>query len=160
MSKGQAKIHELQEEVKSLKRQLEEAKESISRNVEICQQMMCDAFAFAVHDIAGISKGRMEVSMQTFNDRHFEIATLIRKDVYGEGENPIGDPEFIYAQTKIDRELKEIVPDHLWCPWNERYYNSTQFRRIKRSRESLLRQAAMYDAMAKICREEAKYDQG
>jgi len=76
-----------------------------------------------VLDIVTITLGKMGLSKEQvaefrdlFMETEAEFCEEVRDDFYGNK-----DPRIVYAKERIDRALREVVPDEMFLPFDERY---------------------------------------
>lgn len=82
--------------------------------MDMLMQMCQDAAMMAAHDVLQLGPGRAK----EFCIAYIEAMNGMARLVYNDQKD---DREFIYAKTKIDQEIRSIVGDENFVPWEERY---------------------------------------
>jgi hypothetical protein len=77
-------------------------------------QMCDDAALIAAHEVFGMGPGRAEKFHREYIHQISEMARFCVDDQKD-------DKEFVYAKTKIDEQLKAIVGEENFTPWEDRY---------------------------------------
>ena len=86
-------------------------------------ELVRDHMRTFVLDVVTITLGKLGMNhddMRNFRDIYMETEmeyiTEIRDDMYGNN-----DPHIYYARERIDRALKEVVPEDMFVPYDKRY---------------------------------------
>lgn len=77
-------------------------------------QMGQDAAMIAAHDVLQLGPGRAEQYCAAYIETVNEMARMVCEDQ----EN---DDEFVYAKAKIDEQIRAIVGEDKFSPWEVRY---------------------------------------
>ena len=83
-------------------------------SMDMLLQMGQDAAMIAAHDVLQLGPGRAEDFCVAYRDAINDMARRV-VDVQ------MDDPEFIYAKAKIDEQVKAIVGEDKFQPWEVRY---------------------------------------
>ena len=97
----------LQRVRRDVDRQLMEAR-------SIHTQMCLDAAMIAAHDVLQLGPGRAEDFCVAYRDAINDMARRVVDD-------QMDDPEFVYAKAKIDEQVRAIVGEDKFQPWEVRY---------------------------------------
>ena len=79
-----------------------------------------------VLDIVTIALGRFGMSpddLRRFRDIYIEAEKDYREEILEDFYNN-GDKKISYAKDRIDRAIKEYVPEDMFLPFDQRYLNS------------------------------------
>lgn len=82
--------------------------------MNMLMQMGQDAAMIAAHDVLQLGAGRAVAFAQAYIKAMNGIAHMVVEDQRD-------DPEFVYAKEKIDRQIRAIVGEENFVPWEERY---------------------------------------
>ena len=80
----------------------------------IMQQIGMDAAIIAAHDVLQLGKGRAE----QFGARYIEAVNEISKLIVDDSKD---DKDCVYSRAVLDRQIKSIVGEKNFAPWEERY---------------------------------------
>lgn len=84
------------------------------KSMDMLLQMGQDAAAIAAHDVLQLGPGRAEQFFVAYREAINSIARRVVDD-------QMDDPEFVYAKAKIDEQIRAIVGEHKFQPWEVRY---------------------------------------
>ena len=87
---------------------------SYKKRLDMANQMCLDAAMIAANKVLGMGKGRAFKFGQAFMDTVNEIAALTVNDAKD-------DTDFVYAREVLDRQIKRIVGEENFEPWEKRY---------------------------------------
>lgn len=79
---------------------------------EIRQQIIVDGACLAANEVFHMGPGRTPKFVEALINNVNAIAELFVED---------DDPELVYAKTKLDERLKQIVGPENFCPYDIRY---------------------------------------
>lgn len=82
--------------------------------MDMLMQMGQDAAMIAAHDVLKLGAGRAVAFARAYIKTMNEMAQMIVSDQHD-------DPDFVYAKEKIDRQIRAIVGEENFAPWEERY---------------------------------------
>ena len=86
--------------------------------MDMLMQMGQDAAMIAAHDVLKMGAGRAPGFCRAYIEAMNEMARLYVDDQRD-------DAEFVYAKAKIDEQIKAIVGEENFAPWEERYGGSS-----------------------------------
>lgn len=84
------------------------------KSMDMLLQMGQDAAMIAAHDVLQLGPGRAEDFCIAYRDAINDMARRVVDD-------QMDDPEFVYAKAKIDEQIKAIVGEDKFQPWEVRY---------------------------------------
>lgn len=84
------------------------------QQLDVCLQIGADAAVIAANRKLGLGKGRARQFMDEYKKAVNDIAAMIDAD-------GAEDKELVYSRAKIDEQLRQIVGDENFSPWEERY---------------------------------------
>lgn len=108
MPKGNPMLDKLEAKAEAKYRALFHAK------VDMLLQMGQDVGMIAAHDVLRMGPGRAKAYAIAYRDAINQIARMIVDDSKD-------DREFIYTKAKVDEQIKAIVGEENFAPWEERY---------------------------------------
>ena len=82
--------------------------------MDMLMQMGQDAAMIAAHEVLQLGPGRSETFCTAYIEAMNGMARMVCEDQQDDGE-------FVYAKAKIDEQIRAIVGDDLFKPWEERY---------------------------------------
>jgi hypothetical protein len=82
--------------------------------MDMLMQMGQDAAMIAAHEVLQLGPGRSETFCTAYIEAMNGMARMVCEDQQD-------DSEFVYAKAKIDEQIRAIVGDDLFKPWEERY---------------------------------------
>lgn len=82
--------------------------------MDMLMQMGQDAAMIAAHEVLQLGPGRSEAFCTAYIEAMNGMARMVCEDQQDDGE-------FVYAKAKIDEQIRAIVGDDLFKPWEERY---------------------------------------
>ena len=82
--------------------------------MDMLMQMGQDAAMIAAHEVLQLGPGRSEAFRTAYIEAMNGMARMVCEDQQD-------DSEFVYAKAKIDEQIRAIVGDDLFKPWEERY---------------------------------------
>ena len=82
--------------------------------IDMAMQVVQDAACFAAHDMFKMGPGRAVDFCVAIRDYTNEMMLLMKEDLQD-------DQNFEYTKAKIDDELKRIVGEENFTPWEGRY---------------------------------------
>lgn len=82
--------------------------------MDMLMQMGQDAAMIAAHEVLQLGPGRSEAFCTAYIEAMNGMARMACEDQQDDGE-------FVYAKAKIDEQIRAIVGDDLFKPWEERY---------------------------------------
>lgn len=82
--------------------------------MDMLMQMGQDAAMIAAHDVLGMGPGRAEQYCAAYIKTVNDMARMVCEDQADDGD-------FVYAKAKIDQQIRAIVGEQNFCPWEERY---------------------------------------
>lgn len=88
---------------------------AFERRSEVLAQMLMDAAMLAAHDVFGLGPGRAAKFMQAVKDSFQEMEIMALKDADD------GDQEIWYTRAKLDEQLRAIVGEENFKPFEVRY---------------------------------------
>ena len=83
-------------------------------SMDMLLQMCQDAAAIAAHDVLQLGPGRAEDFYIAYREAVNDMARRVVDD-------QMDDPEFVYAKAKIDEQIRAIVGEDKFQPWEVRY---------------------------------------
>ena len=111
------------------------------QQLDVCLQIGADAAVIAANRKLGLGRGRARQFMDEYKKAANDIAAMIDAD-------GAEDKELVYSRAKIDEQLRQIVGDENFSPWEERYNEmegkSDVYRPCKSSCTLHERQRGMY----------------
>ena len=84
------------------------------KSMDMLLQMCQDAAAIAAHDVLQLGPGRAEDFYIAYREAINDMARRVVDD-------QMDDPEFVYAKAKIDEQIRSIVGEDKFSPWEVRY---------------------------------------
>jgi hypothetical protein len=87
--------------------------------MDTLMQMGQDAAMIAAHEVLQLGPGRAEAFCAAYIDAMNDMARMVVSD-------QLDDKEFVYAKHKIDEQIKAIVGEKNFVPWEERYGKQKQ----------------------------------
>lgn len=84
------------------------------KSLDMLLQMGQDAAMIAAHDVLQLGPGRAEDFCIAYREA---INDMAQRVVDGQ----MDDPEFVYAKAKIDEQIRAIVGEDKFSPWEVRY---------------------------------------
>ena len=84
------------------------------RKLNMANQMCMDAATIAANKVLGMGKGRAPEFCKVFVETINEIASLMVMDAKD-------DKDFVYARESLDRQIKRIVGEENFDPFEVRY---------------------------------------
>ena len=84
------------------------------KSMDMLLQMCQDAAMIAAHDVLQLGPGRAEAFCVAYREA---INSMARRVV----DDQMDDPEFVYAKAKIDEQIRAIVGEDKFSPWEVRY---------------------------------------
>ena len=82
--------------------------------MDMLMQRGQDAAMIAAHEVLQLGPGRSETFCTAYIEAMNGMARMVCEDQQD-------DSEFVYAKAKIDEQIRAIVGDDLFKPWEERY---------------------------------------
>lgn len=82
--------------------------------IDMLMQMGQDAAMIAAHDVLQLGPGRAEAFCKAYIDTMNSMARMVCDDQKD-------DKEFVYSKAKIDEQIRAIVGESNFVPWEERY---------------------------------------
>lgn len=82
--------------------------------MDMLMQMGQDAAMIAAHAVLQMGPGRAEAFCAAYIEAMNSMARMACDDQKD-------DPEFVYAKAKIDEQIRAIVGEKNFAPWEERY---------------------------------------
>ena len=87
---------------------------AFERKINMVMQMGQDAAMIAANEVLHMGKGRAEAFCLAYMKAANEMSQLMHDDQKD-------DPDFEYAQAKIDQRIRSIIGDEIFVPWEVRY---------------------------------------
>ena len=84
------------------------------KSLDMLLQMGQDAAMIAAHDVLRLGPGRAEDFCVAYREAINDMARRVVDD-------QMDDPEFVYAKAKIDEQIRAIVGEDKFQPWEVRY---------------------------------------
>lgn len=82
--------------------------------MDMLMQMGQDAAMIAANEVLQLGAGRAKPFCEAYIKAMNEMARMVVDDQKD-------DPEFVYSKAKIDEQIRAIVGDENFAPWEERY---------------------------------------
>ena len=86
--------------------------------MDMLMQMGQDAAMIAAHDVLGMGPGRSADFCAAYIEAMNGMARMVVEDQKD-------DKEFVYAKAKIDEQIRAIVGEKNFVPWEGRYGHET-----------------------------------